>query len=109
MSYPKRIEEIFQMIGEKYANCESSLRVYFDEQQENLVRVEAERDHMAADIQRFTQRMLIAQVQLAEAVEILRNLDQQWNAHDGEQQFGKLMQNVETLLGRYGQNQEVKQ
>lgn len=36
MTYPKRIEEIFQIIGEKYANCESSLRVYFDEQEEKL-------------------------------------------------------------------------
>lgn len=56
MTYPKRIEEIFQMIGEKFANCESSLRVYFDEQQENLTRVEAERDAVRSAMRRQSER-----------------------------------------------------
>lgn len=38
-----------------------------------------------------------------EAVLLLRKLDEQWNAHDGEKQFGKLMLSVESFLAMRAQ------
>lgn len=41
-----------------------------------------------------------------EAVLLLRKLDEQWNAHDGEKQFGKLMLSVESFLAMRAQEEK---
>lgn len=101
MTYPKRIEEIFQMIGEKYAKCESSLRSYFDEQQENLAKMEAERNEwtlltMDVMIQRDT-----AQVQLADAVELIKKIEQRMYGEDVKNRFLDLTSEISAITEKY--------
>lgn len=62
-----------------------------------LTRVEAERDALRAQLANW-QALAAERLEMITGRDaLLRDLDEAWNAHDGEKLFGKLMMKVEAL------------